>query len=52
MNKICARCQKVWTKVPETARVMCEDDVFDGSYWECDCGTTLFVPAKKIVEAA
>lgn len=50
MNKVCGCCQKVWTKIPRTARWLLTDDDFAGAYFDCDCGSTLFVPQAELEE--
>jgi hypothetical protein len=51
MKKTCTCCKLV-QEIPFTARIL-RDDSLAGAYWECDneeCGSTLFVPMKKILQ--
>jgi hypothetical protein len=48
--KICAKCQKQWTKVPENSKFQNCGDILDGIYWDCDCKSTLFIPLSQLAE--
>ena len=50
--KRCGCCGSVHLAPPADARIADMGDAFDGLYWECACGSTLFLPARKIQEAA
>lgn len=51
-------CGRVHDIIPATARYQksaLEGDPLAGWYWECECGTTLFIPEKNLktyIEAA
>lgn len=47
MMKTCS-CGRTHTEPPKDARVQNTGDAFDGIYWECSCGSTIFFPRKKI----
>lgn len=48
MSKICACCGIIHSEVPKNAREGKEElDQYPGWYWECQCGSTLFL--KKAV---
>ena len=44
MSKTCT-CGKHFESIPKNARFHSSDDEFEGWYWDCSCGSTLFVPA-------
>jgi hypothetical protein len=46
MAKKCG-CGKWFLNVPSNARVS-RDPALGGVYWECTCGSTLFVPMRKL----
>lgn len=41
MTKRCS-CGRVHERFPGTFKIMLEGTAFDGVYWNCDCGSTLF----------
>jgi hypothetical protein len=52
--KTCS-CGKVWTAVPRDREVKVVPDIteegpqdFAGSYWNCDCGSTLYQPTESV----
>ena len=51
INKTCS-CGKKWLHLPETARTQFSSDELAGHYFECDCGSTLFIPFEKESERA
>lgn len=47
MRKVCPHCQKIYAVIPPQAKHFIDPDV-GGYYWECDCGTTLYVPEGEV----
>lgn len=41
--KVCS-CERIHSRIPETATQLDSGDDFAGLYWTCACGSTLFVP--------
>lgn len=50
IEKTCS-CGKRHTEVPKTARVS-HDPGLGGLYWECSCGSTLYVPLRVLKQRA
>lgn len=48
--KACS-CGKVHKVIPADAKVQCEGDDLDGVYFDCACGSTLFIPAEEMAVA-
>lgn len=42
-RKVCACCSRSFESVPNDAEFLVDPDL-GGFYWNCSCGTTLFVP--------
>ena len=49
--KTCS-CGAVFSGVPPDARIQNTGDPLDGHYWECECGSTLFVPLSRVHTAS
>lgn len=47
INKTCS-CGKPHPTMPDKFRLMDEDNIFDGAWFECSCGSTMFVPKVKL----
>lgn len=45
--KTCPRCHKKHDSIPAHAKHFIDPDV-GGYYWECDCGTTMFIPESEV----
>lgn len=43
MKKICANCNKEFELLPENTKL---NEL--GAWFKCECGTTLFVPRRKL----
>lgn len=41
-------CGKPHLKIPENAKFHDSDDSFAGYYFNCSCGSTIFVPKEKV----
>lgn len=46
MKKRCA-CGRVYTRLPANAKHS-SDDAFSGAFFDCECRSTLFVPARSL----
>lgn len=46
--KVCNCCNNEFNKIPENAKYS-DDKELGGAYWNCDCGSTMFIPNKKLV---
>ena len=42
-NKKCNCCGKIHTEVPSNARRMIDENILIGWFFECECGSTMFV---------
>lgn len=50
-TKTCATCGIVHVTAPADARVgLASRDEFPGLYFECTCGSTMYVPESKILK--
>lgn len=47
-TKKCNCCGNLYIQIPSGARFLDNCDPLGGWYWECSCGSTLFVPAKDL----
>lgn len=52
MSKTCKCCNTITTKIPEDARYLDKNDILDGAYFECRCGSTLFIPKQIVIKIA
>lgn len=50
--KRCNCCQNSFREIPENATVVDDNSGFDGVYFDCKCGSTMFIPSEKIKRAA
>ena len=50
--KECLKCKIQYFRLPESARLFWANDPFDGIYFECKCGTTIWLPRSKIESKA
>jgi hypothetical protein len=48
VHRTCSCCNEKHLMIPENAKHQNDGDELAGWYWECKCGTTLFVPEKEI----
>jgi len=44
--KKCGCCGKLFESIPKNCIHEKNNDEFDGYWWHCDCGETLFIPTK------
>ncbi len=42
-------CSRCYYKIPYHALKIQQGDELDGHYWNCECGSTLFIPLKEVV---
>lgn len=47
-KKKCKVCGIVHLNLPRSFRKLWENDPMDGVYFECKCGTTMFIPRTRI----
>lgn len=47
MKICCQKCNMVWLSFPFGAKYQSTGDELDGWYWNCECGTSMFYPAKN-----
>lgn len=47
IQKRCTCCGHRFERIPEDARFHDDNSPLRGFYWECRCGSTLFVPADR-----
>jgi len=52
MSKKCNCCETITTEIPEDARYLDKNDILDGAYFECRCGSTLFIPKQIVIKLA
>lgn len=52
MEKVIRECgcpkHTKWTQIPEDALLFLEGDLSDGFYWDCPCGSTMWLKISKV----
>lgn len=52
IEKYCGNCGQVHNRIPSSARALSKGDPLDGLYWECTCGSTVFLSDEQIEHSA